>query len=103
MACWYNWKLWLPGSKLKVQIGFVAVLFFFSVYLTGLWDLYLGASHVIPYACMCNMKIFHITCNLIVTIIGTGNTLRGFLLARLHLEEDFLQKHILRCGKFLVA
>lgn len=51
----------------------------------------------------CNMKIFHITCNLNVTIIGIGNLLRNFLLARLHWEADFLQKHILQCGKFLVA
>lgn len=48
-------------------------------------------------------KIFHITCNLNVTIIGTGNILRDFLLAKLHWEADFLQNHILQCGKLLVA
>lgn len=103
MAHWYKWRLWLPGSKLKVPTGFVAVLFFFSVYLSGLWDLYLGASCVIPCICTCNMKIFYITWNFNVTIIGAGNILRDFWLARPHLEEDFLQKHILWHGKFLVA
>lgn len=49
VACWYNWESCLSGSKLKVPIGFVAVLLFFNVYLSGLWDLYLEASRVIPY------------------------------------------------------
>lgn len=47
VACWYNWEFCLPGSKLKVPVGFV--VFFFSVYISGLWDLDLEASHVIPY------------------------------------------------------